>query len=87
MTNSTNLRYLMNLTQFDYFEPQTVEEACSLLARYKDDSKVLAGGTDLLVSMRKREIHPKYVVNIKRIPNLNSIVCDDEGLKIGALDL
>ena len=45
--NSTNLRYLMNLPKFDYFEPKTIEEACSLLYNYKDDAMVLAGGTDL----------------------------------------
>ncbi len=83
--NSTNLRYLMNLPKFDYFEPKTIEEACSLLYNYKDDAMVLAGGTDLLVSMKGREINPKYLINIKAIPSLNFIHYNNQGfLEIGA---
>ncbi|NMB41617.1 MAG: xanthine dehydrogenase family protein subunit M [Firmicutes bacterium] len=84
--NSSDLRYLMNLPKFEYFEPKTIEEACSLLHKYKGDAMVLAGGTDLLVSMKKREISPKYLVNIKTIPDLNYIRYNGEGLlQIGAL--
>ncbi|MGI6317591.1 MAG: FAD binding domain-containing protein [Dethiobacteria bacterium] len=57
--NSTNFSYLMSLPKFDYFEPKTVEEACSLLYEYKGDAMVLAGGTDLLVSMKKTGNKPK----------------------------
>lgn len=82
---SPNLKYLMNLPKFDYFEPGTIEEACQLLTEYKDDARVIAGGTDLLVSMKEREISPKDVINIKKIAGLNYIRCNAEGtLEIGA---
>jgi len=74
-----------HLPEFDYFEPKTLEEAIELLSKYGNDAKVLAGGTDLLVDMRLQEMAPKKVVNIQRIPNLNYIKPDEEGVKIGAL--
>jgi len=82
---ASDLKYLMNLPRFDYFEPKTVEEACRLLSEYQDEAKVIAGGTDLLVAMKQREIAPKYIINIKSIDSLKFIRKDKEGsLAIGA---
>jgi carbon-monoxide dehydrogenase medium subunit len=82
----SNLDYLPTLSSFDYLAPKTIEEACSLLSKYKGRAKVIAGGTDLLISMKKRQISPRYVVSIKGIPDLNYIHYNKErGLKIGAL--
>lgn len=76
----------MLLPKFEYFAPKTMEEACSLLAKYKGEARVLAGGTDLLVQMKNREVTPRYLINIKDIPDLDYIRYDDkEGLRIGAL--
>ena len=74
------------MRNFEYFEPASVSEATSLLARYKDKANVIAGGTDLLVGMKQGHIGPKYVINIKAIPGLDYIDYDPEaGLSIGAL--
>ncbi len=71
---------------FEYLEAKTIEEACSLLSRYKGGARVVAGGTDLFVSMKAREITPEYVINLKTISNLGYInYANGEGLKIGAL--
>lgn len=78
--------YYSNLPKFEYLEARTVGEACSLLKKYGDRAKIIAGGTDLLVSMKKRNITPWYIINIKNIPDLEYIQYDNEkGLKIGAL--
>lgn len=75
-----------HLPRFDHLEPKTVEEACSLLSKYKGKAKVIAGGTDLLPAMRNREVTPAYIINVRSIPNLDYIhYTDAEGLKIGAL--
>ncbi len=80
------LGYLLKLPKFDHLEAKTIEEACSLLAKYKDKARVIAGGTDLLVSMKGREISPQYIINIKAIPNLDGInYSQKDGLVIGAL--
>ena len=74
------------LPRFDHLEPKTIEEACSLLSKYKGRAKVIAGGTDLLPSMKNRRITPAYIINIRSIPNLDYIhYTDAEGIKIGAL--
>ena len=74
------------MRNFEYFEPETVADVCSLLARHGSACKILAGGTDLLVRMKQGTIVPKCVVNIKRIPGLDGIEKDQNGkLRIGAL--
>jgi carbon-monoxide dehydrogenase medium subunit len=71
---------------FEYLEAKTIEEACSLLSRYKGKAKVIAGGTDLYIAMKGREITPEYIIDLKTIPNLDYIrYANGEGLKIGAL--
>ncbi len=72
------------LEDFEYFEPGTIEEATSLLAKYGENAKVIAGGTDLLVKMKKREVKPEYLVNVKKIRNLNFITEEGGLLRIGA---
>jgi carbon-monoxide dehydrogenase medium subunit len=77
---------LEGVAEFEYVEPKTVKEACSLLSQQKDKAKVIAGGTQLLDAIRRKEISPQYVINLKSVPNLECITYDDEeGLKIGAL--
>lgn len=68
----------------DYFEPKTISEALTLLGKYGDQAKVIAGGTDVMVDIKYRE-EPGYLVNIKRIPGLASIQENGAGLRIGSL--
>jgi len=76
---------MLVLKPFEYFEPKTVEEAVQVLSMYGEKAKVLAGGVDLVPSMRRREIQPQYVVSIQRIPGLHYIESDGTGSRIGAL--
>lgn len=74
------------LEEFFYLTPQTVKEAVSLLAKYKGEAKVLAGGTDLMVMMKDRVITPKYLIDLKSISAIDSLRWDlKEGLRTGAL--
>ncbi|HWO40692.1 MAG TPA: FAD binding domain-containing protein, partial [Candidatus Eisenbacteria bacterium] len=68
----------------DYFEPKTLSEALALLAQYGDNAKVIAGGTDVLVDIKYKE-EPTCLINIKRIPELNTIRENDGGVRIGPL--
>jgi len=71
--------------EIEYSEPSTLNEVFSILAKV-DGAKVLAGGTDVVVSMREGKIAPSHLVNIKRIPGLDRIGPSNEGgLSIGAL--
>jgi carbon-monoxide dehydrogenase medium subunit len=49
-----------------------------------EDAKILAGGTDLLVGMRKGTCLPKHVINIKTAPELSGIKAGPDGIEIGA---
>jgi carbon-monoxide dehydrogenase medium subunit len=68
----------------DYFEPKSVHEALSLLAKYGDEARVIAGGTDVMVDMKYKE-EPGCLVNIKRIPGMSAIEENGGGLRIGPL--
>lgn len=67
---------------FDYERPLTLAEASELLAR--EDAVALAGGTDLVVGIRKRDARPAVVVDLKSIGEIpDTIVVEDELLRIG----
>ncbi len=68
----------------DYFEPKTVNDALSLLARYGEHAKVIAGGTDVMVDIKYKE-EPGCLINIKRIPGIGAIQENGAGLRIGPL--
>ncbi len=64
--------------------PATVEEATHLLANADGTTRVLAGGTDVLVQLRLGLVKPDLVVDIKNIEGMRSIVAEDGGYRIGA---
>jgi carbon-monoxide dehydrogenase medium subunit len=61
-----------------------VEEAVTLLAKGNGESRVLAGGTDLIVQMRTGAQSPRLVVDVKRIPDLVRIRFDGQVLRLGS---
>jgi carbon-monoxide dehydrogenase medium subunit len=74
----------MHLPRFEYHEPQSLVEACKLTAELRGKAKVLAGGTDLIVNMKKRVVLPKHVVSLSRIKDLKGFESGKKTLKIGA---
>lgn len=76
---------MQTLKAFQYIEPQTVSEATRALLSHGAKAKLLAGGVDLVPGMRQRQVQPEYVVSLRRIPGLDHITDNGEGLRIGAL--
>jgi xanthine dehydrogenase YagS FAD-binding subunit len=70
---------------FEYASPTTKEQAVSLLADKWGETEVLAGGTDLLSLMKDDVVHPRRLVNIKTIKDLQGITPTRGGWRIGAL--
>jgi carbon-monoxide dehydrogenase medium subunit len=70
---------------FEYFAPTTLEEALTVLARYGDEAKVLAGGQSLIPVMKLRFSHPRAIVDLNRIEHLDGLGEDDGVLRIGPL--
>ena len=70
---------------FTHLQPGSVKEALAMLAEHKDDCKVICGGQSLLIVMRQGLVQTEYLIDIKRLNELNYIKYDDKGgLKIGA---
>ena len=67
-----------------YEAPNSLEAAISLLADSSGTSRILAGGTDLLIQMRSEVVAPDLVVDIKRIDEVRTIAAEDGGFRIGA---
>lgn len=73
------------MKNFEYFDPTSVGEAVQLLRQHAGKAKVLAGGTDLFLRMRRRALMPDVVVDLKRIAALATLSYNaQEGLRIGA---
>ncbi len=75
------------LPGFRYISPKTIEDAIQFLADHESEAIPMAGGTDLIPNIKRREIpSPAYVVDLKSCSNLKEISYDPErGLCIGAL--
>ena len=67
----------MVLPRFEYFEPKTIMEASALLTKYQNKGACLAGGTNLLAKMDQRISSPRYLVGLKKIPDLDQVEWDN----------
>jgi aerobic carbon-monoxide dehydrogenase medium subunit len=70
---------------FEYFAPATIDEALSILERYGDDAKILAGGQSLIPLMKLRFASPRALVDVNRIEGLDELDEEEGALRIGAL--
>jgi carbon-monoxide dehydrogenase medium subunit len=70
---------------FTYLAPTTLREAVELLAEHRGKTKVLAGGTDLMLQLQDGMWAPEYVVAVRNIPELNVLDFHARsGLTLGA---
>ena len=74
----------MRLPRFHLLQPDTLEEACSILSDHGNESVVLAGGTALLVEVNQRLRSPSRVVSLKRVSGWEHIAADEEGWGVAA---
>lgn len=70
---------------FEYFAPRSLNDALTYLSAHKDDVKILSGGQSLLPLMKMRLSKPGYILDIGRIPGLDSITEEGNNLILGAL--
>lgn len=68
-----------------YHTPKTVDEALEILAEYRGDARVVAGGTDLILEMHEGRRPPvKALVDVTHIEGLDQIQREDDWISIGA---
>jgi xanthine dehydrogenase YagS FAD-binding subunit len=70
---------------FELLSPRSLDEAVDLSARHGFDSALMAGGTDLLDQLKQHRRTPRYVINLKTIPDLRKLSVSGEHISIGAL--
>lgn len=76
----------MSLPSFEVVRPRSLESAIDALARYGADAQMVAGGTDLVPSMKQGLFAPRVLLDLKGLRDLDFIRFDpDRGLEIGAL--
>ena len=74
------------MRDFDFYQPRSLTEASAFLKARNGQARILAGGTDLLVRIKKRQIPaPKFMVSLEKIPSLSALVEEKGGLRIGPL--
>jgi len=76
----------VSLPTFQLLRPRTLDEAIEFLSKHADEVKVIAGGTDLLPSMKQKLFTPPYVLDLRGVSELRGIYeTPGGGVSIGAL--
>ena len=74
---------MMRLPWFEHRSPKTLEEAARVLAGEGPDAMLVAGGTDLLPNMKRRQQTPGTLVSLRQVAQLQRIA-NGSGLRLGA---
>ncbi|MEG0919309.1 MAG: xanthine dehydrogenase family protein subunit M [Anaerovoracaceae bacterium] len=72
------------LSNFQYHAPKTKAEVLDLLADIGDKSKMLAGGTDLVIMLKEKMISTENIINIGDVKELAGVTFTKEGVEIGS---
>ena len=72
------------IPSFHYRVPRTLVEACDLLWEFREEGKIIAGGTDLVIGLRKGDLRPRCLIDITRIEEVRKIEDREDGISIGA---
>jgi carbon-monoxide dehydrogenase medium subunit len=73
------------MAKFKYFEPADLAEALSLLQKYGDEARVIAGGQSLLILVRQGLIRPQVLISLHRIAALREIKFEERHVALGAM--
>lgn len=76
---------MLRLPEIEYLRPRSVREAAEMLAEKGPQAMLVAGGTDLLPKMKRRQMEPRYLVGLRHLPELEGLSgSGSEGLVIKA---
>lgn len=67
-----------------YIQPRTIDETLGLLAQYGADARIVNGGTDLMIEIDRGLRHPRVVIDVSRLPGLDTIREDGDHIRLGA---
>lgn len=72
------------INDFEYYKPKDISETLKLLSQYKENAKILAGGTDLIVHLKEELVRPQAVIDVKGVEELNKFEISDDIIFLGA---
>ena len=75
---------MMRLPLFEFRSPRTLEEAVRILDGQGPHTMPLAGGTDLLPNMKRRQQVPRTLMSLRHVESLQQIQLSDSALRLGA---
>jgi 4-hydroxybenzoyl-CoA reductase subunit beta len=75
---------MMRLPLFEFRAPRTLEEAARILDGQGPGTMPLAGGTDLLPNMKRRQQIPKTLMSLRHIEGLTQVQLSNSGSRLGA---
>jgi len=76
----------MTLPPFELLRPTSLDAALEALERYGPEAQVIAGGTDLIPSLKQRLFAPRVLIDLKRLRDLDYLRTESDGtLVVGAL--
>jgi carbon-monoxide dehydrogenase medium subunit len=73
------------MRDFYFHAPASLPEALDLLEEHRDDGRPFAGGTALVVLMKQSLVDADHMISLARVPGLDGIRAEADGLHIGAL--
>jgi carbon-monoxide dehydrogenase medium subunit len=73
------------MRDFYFHSPRSLDEALSLLDEHQEDGRPMAGGTALVVLMKQSLVDADHMISLARVPGLDGIRNEADGLHIGAL--
>jgi len=75
----------MKPAPFEYYVPDSIEQALDLLGEHGDSARLLAGGQSLVPAMNFRVVQPGVLIDLNRIGELKYIHDEDATLRMGAM--
>lgn len=75
---------MMEYKGYDFWGPETLNELLEGIAGYSGSIAFIAGGTDLIIDLRKGKKKPQLVVDLSQIPELSGVHEDKGRIHIGS---
>ncbi|MFC1640029.1 FAD binding domain-containing protein [Gemmatimonadota bacterium] len=75
----------MLLPKFDFHRPTSIAETCEMLTEYGESASMVAGGTDVLVDLRRKRIAPARLIGIDRVNEMDGIRAGRGEVVVGSL--
>jgi CO/xanthine dehydrogenase FAD-binding subunit len=75
----------MKPAPFEYYAPDSIEQATDLFSQYGGDAKILAGGQSLVPAMNFRVVQPSVLIDLNRVAALSYIREEGDVIRIGSM--